>query len=333
MIENRTILEYVGPASRAEWLSFCRSCPGATFFHTPFWAELFEQRYPGRFRAAPMLFRFHDNTNILLPMVIKRRLSGLVRIACSMPGNTFGGWISPTPLESVHEEAVMEHLNSYENYFLRENPYCPIKLPLANGVCRDDSTRTIGLTEGYDAVWMRATAGHRNAVRNAMRSGVDIREATDDGEWKAYFALYTASIDRWNKRRIFTGVRYDRSFFMRIRKTEPALRKLWLASVNGTFVAGILCFYWNRHAVVWHGAGLSEYFSYHPNNLLYDRAIAHAVESGYEWFDCNPSGGLPGVNNFKHYIGAKPMQSRLIVRRSPLIGCLDLVRRRQGAGP
>jgi lipid II:glycine glycyltransferase (peptidoglycan interpeptide bridge formation enzyme) len=104
------------------------------------------------------------------------------------------------------------------------------------------------------------------------------------------------------------------------------LYRLWLVSLDDTIIAGILCFYWNRHAVAWHGAGLSGYFSYRPNNLLYNHAIMHAAENGYRWFDCNPSSDLSGVSTFKKLIGAQPLQSRVLVRRSQLFRILDLLR-------
>ncbi|MBN1576143.1 MAG: GNAT family N-acetyltransferase [Chitinispirillaceae bacterium] len=332
MTDRSDVLESAVPASREQWHSFCKSCPGVTFFHTPMWAGLFERCFPRRFRAAPLLFRFHDDTTALLPLVVKRHLSGVVCITSSMPGGTFGGWLSATPLRQQQEAAIMRRLDNHADLVLRENPYRPLLLPPDKYPLHEDHTRTIDLAAGYDDIWMRSTAGHRNAVRNARRSGVEITEAADTGGWEAYSELYGASIARWRRRRIFTGVKYDRSFLREIERMDPSLRKLWLASVKGKFIAGILCFYWKEHAVVWHGAGLSEYFSYHPNNYLYDRAIAHAAAGGYAWFDCNPSGGLAGVDKFKQYLGAQAMRSRVIVRRSMLTRCIGMLRLRPGGG-
>ncbi|MBN1308778.1 MAG: GNAT family N-acetyltransferase [Chitinispirillaceae bacterium] len=323
-------LESAAPASREQWLSFCERCPGATFFHTPLWAGLFERRFPRRFRAAPVLFRFRDGATALLPVVVGYRLGGLLRTVSSMPCGTYGGWLSAIPLRQGQEAAIMRHLERHDDLVLRENPFRPISLTKGKYRFHDDHTRAIDLAAGYDAAWRRASDGHRNAVRNARRSGVEICEAGDAGGWDAYLALYGASIERWRRRRIFTGVRHDRSLFREIERMDPSRRKLWIASVKGKAVAGILCFYWKEHVVVWHGAGLSEYFSYHPNNFLYDRAIAHAAAAGYAWFDCNPSGGLTGVDKFKQHLGAHILTSRVFVGRSVLGRFIAFLRSRPG---
>ena len=320
-------IESVVPASRAQWLDYCNTCPGVTFFHTPFWADLFERCFPRRYKAVPLLFRFHDGSSALLPLIVKRHMAGLIRIGCSMPAGTYGGWLShSSPLRQQQEIAIMDHCTGNADLVFRENPYSPVQLPPEKFRSREDHTQTINLSAGYGSVWLRSTAAHRNAVRNAQRSGLEVREAQSSSEWEEYCTIYDASIDRWRKRHNFTGAKYDRPFFSEIERMKPAQRKLWLAKVGGTCIAGILCFYWKDHAVVWHGAGLSEYFSYHPNNYLYDRAIAHAADAGYAWFDCNPSGGLPGVDNFKRYLGAQPLRSRVFIERTKLTRFVSMLR-------
>jgi len=332
MNEKSETFECTTPASREQWVSFCKDCPGATFFHTPHWADLFVRCFPRRFTAAATILRFRDGTVALLPLVVKRHFLGLLRIFCSMPSGTYGGWLSRAPLQPRQEAAIMAQLDRCADLMLRENPYHPVGSAAAAYRFREDHTRAIDLAAGYDAAWMRSTAAHRNAVRNAQRSGVEISEAVAATEWETYRSIYHDSINRWKRRHIFTGAAYGRVFFREIGRMDPSLRKLWLASVKGKIVAGILCFYWNRHAVVWHGAGLSDYFGYHPNNYLYDRAIAHAAAAGYAWFDCNPSAGLSGVDKFKQYLGARTLRSRVLFRQSPLIRCIGMLRGRMGGG-
>ena len=158
------------PATREQWLSFCNHCPGTTFFHTPYWTDLFVRNYPRRFSDATIAFAFQDGATALLPMVIKRHLCGLVRIACSMPAGTFGGWLSAAPLRVEQEEEILRHPGIQVDCMLRENPYRPLQAPPGHFRCREDHTRTIDLAAGYDAAWKRSTAGHRNAVRNAACS-------------------------------------------------------------------------------------------------------------------------------------------------------------------
>jgi hypothetical protein len=318
-------------AERSVWLEMCRRCDQATFFHTPFWAELFERRFPGRFKAEPLMLRFEDHTGVVLPIVVKRHLMGLVRIVCSMPAGTFGGILSEHPLSPVREAAAVDCLLRFPNLVFRENPFQPLRHIPEHLHCIEDATQVVDIDKGYDGAWKRATAAHRNAVRNAVRSGVSVEEASTAEDWKAYVAIYNTSIERWKAKQQFSGVRYDEPFFMQIERLDASFRKLWLARVNGRPVAGILCFYWNRHAVVWHGSALATHFSFHPNNLLYDRAIAHAADAGYRCLDCNPSGTLRGVFKFKQYLGAQPMRSRVIVKRSGLLRMVQALRKMGGA--
>lgn len=311
-----------------EWLAICAKSASATFFHTPYWAGIFTERFPGRYRKKAYSIECDAVGEVLVPMVTKRHLFGLVTVSCSMPGGTFGGPVFTSPLNSKHVAVVNDLLGEPENLILRENPYEPLLGSISGATVTDDPTQTVDCSGGYDAVWQCATAAHRNAVRNATKAGVEVSIAVKSDEWDAYSLLYEASICRWKKRSIFSGVSYDRSFFKLIEKLDPSHRRLFVAKAKGTVIAGILCFYWNSHAVVWHGAGSEEHFRLHPNNLLYDRALFHAVDNGFRWFDCNPSGNLSGVYKFKHYFGARPLSSRVFIKRSALTTSLDVVRKR-----
>lgn len=313
--------------SREEWLARCSSCPYATFFHTPLWAELFSKTAPERFCNGTKKLLLADGTSVLVPLLIKKVLFSRVQVALAMPGTTFGGWLADVPLTSDQAAVVMRYLKTYPDLILRENPYAPITTAW-DGEILDDCTYAIDLTDGYDAIFAGSSTGHRNAVRGAVRQSVVVEEAFLAADWDTYLAIYHASIERWKKRTLFNGVTHDASFFRAISQLPDSVRKLWLAKVNGKIVAGILCFYWNRHVVVWHGCGLSSYFSYRPNNYLYDRAMFHACAAGYRWFDCNPNGNLAGVAKFKQYLGAKPMKSRVLLRRSLVKRCVDRLRGR-----
>jgi hypothetical protein len=322
--QNR--IEKTENVTREKWLSYCCKAQGVTFFHTPMWAELFTHHNPGRFRIAAKELEFSDGTKIMLPLVKKRYLLGLKTVVNSMPSSTFGGFLSSETLSERNEHAAMAYLNRYQDLIFRENPYAPVRFAFPGGSGCNDPTLTIDLHKGYHAVWRRATAGHRNAVRNAVKSGVEVVEASGISDWMVYSSIYTSSIERWKRRNVYNGVFYDTRFFLLVATLKAPLRKLWLARIKGETIAGILCFYWGNHVVVWHGSGLSDFFSLHPNNLLYDRAIEHAVTAGFRWFDTNPSGNLKGVYKFKQYLGAEPKQSRVLVKYSPSFRFLQKIK-------
>jgi lipid II:glycine glycyltransferase (peptidoglycan interpeptide bridge formation enzyme) len=246
-----------------------------------------------------------------------------------MPAHTFGGWVSETSLTKEHARQLAACLFTMRDLVWRENPYDPVlgSIEIVNGAY--DFTQTIDLRQGFAAAKMRSDYSHRRAVRAAVENGVSIVEASNADQWQNYFSLYKASQERWGRRNLFKGRGYDRALFRAIYESPAEHRKLWLAHVNGTPVAGTLCFYWNRHAVSWSSAGDAEFFKkFRPNDLLIDHVVRHAAETGYDWYDCNPSAGLKGVVEFKEHIGAQKIRSRIINNRSLLRRAAEYLRSR-----
>lgn len=320
--------ELITSVSDESWLAACKECPEATFFHTPYWADLFEKRSPAKYSKATYSIRFDNGCNVVIPLIRKRHFFGLVTIACSMPAATFGGPVSKFALSDMQKNTVLKSLYRYPNLLLRENPYFPLSDLQDGASVWNDPTQAIDCSLGYDTIWKNAAHSHRKCVRNGSKNGVVITVAQNREEWDRYLLLYAASIERWKKRSIFSGVYYDAPFFNSIEHLDPSLRRLWLAKKDNEIIAGIICFYWNNHVVAWHGAAHAEYFSLYPTNLLYDRALYDAIQGGFRWFDCNPCGGLAGVYKFKEHMGAQPLQSRVVQKRSWLLHVLDITRGR-----
>lgn len=302
-------------ASDKQWIEICRKVSYSTFFHTPLWADVFCNSSKKQYEKAAKIIEFSDGKTVLFPCVTKK-VSVLVKVTLSMPAATFGGWLSTEPLHKEHMKLLLENLGEYKDLILRENPYDPHLSSIQMQHAKNDSTQTVCLEGGYDTVFQNSEKRHQRAVNTAVKKGVWVKEAAGADQWSEYYQIYLKSIKRWKKRNLFSGVSYSKKFFDSIYNLDSSYRKLFLAYVEDEPVAGMLCFYWNNHAVMWHGAGLSEFFAYRPNNLLYDQAIHNACDNKFQWFDCNPSGGLDGVIRFKKYLGAKLLKSRIIEHRS-----------------
>lgn len=311
-----------------EWISYCTNDPHATFFHTPYWTSLFTKWKPSRFTDEALRIVAENGDSAIVPIVKKRHLAGLIQIALSMPGTTYGGYVGPVKTSQL-ERLTFELFDRYSGCIMRENPLNPVELAHVSGMqVFHDVTHIIKLDKEYDAIWKQATAGHRNAVRNALKSNVQIRLAETNQDWDSYFTLYKQSISRWSKKGKFSGVSYDRQFFHGVEKLDKCFYRLFIASVHGVDIAGILCFVWKHHFVVWHGAGSAAHFPLHPNNLLYDYAIREALRLKCSIFDCNPSSGLEGVLKFKQYLGATAVPTRVFIRKNRLQKMVDKLRKR-----
>ena len=314
-------------AARPEWEQTCRACGYATFFHTPFWAEIFSLADGGRVVPAAEKVEFSDGASAVVPLIYKWYLSTSFRLYWSMPAGTFGGWVSAGLLTEEHAAALIAHLGRFRNIIWRENPYDPLLRDIAIPGAAEDFTQAIDLKAGFEAAKKRSDYAHRRAVRTALERGVSVSEASNFDQWRNYFSLYEASRERWKAKDLFRSRGYSLGLFRAIFESPADHRKLWLAQVNGKTVYGTLCFYWNRHAVSWNSAGAAEFFKdYRPNDLLQDTIIRDAATAGYEWYDCNPSAGLKGVEEFKEHIGAQKLRSRVINKRSVLRRAAELLR-------
>ena len=303
------------PVCDSQWLSYCNDCSYTTFFQTPMWVRAFEKWSGGRIKADTRIIEFSDGKKVLFPLAVKK--IGWLRIGISMPASTYGGWITTEKLQPEHVSSLLKYIRKkYKDLILVENPYNPLFPAVSMEKASDIGTSSIDLSSGMESVIKNSKYYHRKNLKTAEKCGVTVQVAEDFSKWLEYCDVYNESIARWKDRKIFSGVKYDQRLFEILHQLDPSLRKLWIADLNGKVIAGILCFYWNKHAVAWNGAGLSGYFHCRPNNLLYQHAIEHACKNNYHWFDCNPSGGLEGVSNFKQGLGAKMLQVRIIDQRS-----------------
>ncbi|TFG94031.1 MAG: GNAT family N-acetyltransferase [Myxococcales bacterium] len=115
-------------------------------------------------------------------------------------------------------------------------------------------------------------------------------------EWRAYYALYQASLARWGER---ASSRYDWSLFERIRARDPETARLWVARLGSEVVAGALVFYAPRHAAWWHASTAAAHFRKRPMNLLLHEMIRDACEQDLAILDLGPSHAHDGVEEFK----------------------------------
>jgi lipid II:glycine glycyltransferase (peptidoglycan interpeptide bridge formation enzyme) len=92
-----------------------------------------------------------------------------------------------------------------------------------------------------------------------------------------------------------------------MRHADPESIRLWLARVEGTLAAGVLCFYGRGEVFYWSGAMHKEFAQRRPNNLIHWRIIADATDRGYQVYNMGASGHLAGVREFKERFRAQPV--------------------------
>lgn len=298
----------IGSASAGEWDAVWKECDYATYFHSREWSEIWSTYTEGSLQGLPLAVRFSDGKRVILPFSVQRILRGFSKLYLLSPAWTFGGWIALDGLGTDHTRLLTEYiLQRTRNLVWRLNPYSSQVDIAMEKYGQPDETHAINLADGFDAIvrrWKKAGGSTLRKARRARREGVSIRLAVSREDWRAYYDVYSSSLDRWHNRNMPVYDVYGWRIFQDMFVRKSPYIKLWLAFCDNKVVAGALCFYAKRHSVYWHGAALEDYFPRRPVNLLMYETIKHACEQGYAWFDLNPSGGYEGVKAFKKTFGA-----------------------------
>jgi hypothetical protein len=267
-------------------------------------------------RPNPLSVVFTDGKAALLPLscwISGDSVNGFI----SSPASTYGGWIAVDPIGKEHAILMGEFLTKeLGNLFWQINPYDDLVAAAGVDTNLEDETHVINLQKGFDAVYRDWSPACRRAEKKARKSGVLVKSAETEGEWREYYQAYEDSLRRWGDQALS---RYDWALFREMFDRQSDHIKLWLAMTrDGRVAAGALMFYSNTHSVYWHGAALEDSFSLRPMNLLFFEIMRDACDKGYRWFDFNPSAGIEGVRRFKESFGATPLDCSY-VRVSPKI--------------
>jgi hypothetical protein len=293
------------PTSLEDWQAAALACPYATFFHSPFWTRLAQAGIPGA-RSATLNTVLPSGTHVVYPLLTAGRRSGPVM---STYAGCYGGPIAVGKLSGQDYSELHGRLcRAFKGPIkITTNPLAPHQfLPARYRATREDQTQILELEKDFAVVRARFSRGHRSAIGKAQRAGITVSAAESRSEFEDYYGMYRASLARWGA---MASSDYPWAVFAaasQLAQEVPEHVRLWLAKRDGELLAGALVFYWNRHAVYWHGAAYEQHFRLRPTNLLFATVIANACERGFAYFDFNPSGGHDGPAEFKRRFGAKP---------------------------
>ncbi|HKY34055.1 MAG TPA: GNAT family N-acetyltransferase [Candidatus Polarisedimenticolia bacterium] len=302
-------MRVVWPVGEDFWWEVARACPEATFFHTPLWHRLIERSLPPC-RDATAGFVLEGGLRAVLPLLeVARPIRGIFRELVSTFGGCYGGVIAEgAPSAVALEQAWKAVLGSgrLARLQLAGNPLSAGRSPWEDQGSTDDFTQMIDLTPGFDAVERGFSESCRRHARKAREAGVVVEAARDEGSYRSYYEVYEDSLKRWGagatSRYPWRLLEAGRGLSL----DHPGTMELWTARQDGRMAAGAWVFYWNRHAVYWHGATRADALALSPGHLLHARIIEDACARGLAWYDFNPSGGHEGVARFKSGFGARP---------------------------
>jgi CelD/BcsL family acetyltransferase involved in cellulose biosynthesis len=302
-------------ASIEEWQHTWNACEYATFFQSPEWAESWQIYSKGRVRPCAKRFRFSDGREAILPLCFENKLGGLLNRYVASPEATYGGWISREPLTTAHAVLLTRWLLASEgtNLVWRLNPYDPLALPAAQ-IChisaQRDVTHSIRLNADPDKLFKGFKKGTREDIRKAQKRGnIEVRPATTEAEWRAYYRVYQDSLTRWG---LGPDGGYRWELFDTLRRRQSPHVRLWVARFDGQIVSGELSFYSQKQSVSWHAATLKEYLRSGVGKFQSFEIMKDCCARGFDWLDFNPSAGLGGVKELKESFRAERLPAPLV---------------------
>ena len=296
--------------SESEWQKIVDECNTATFFHTPNWYKVWKAYNDRNYEAR--LLSFESGNEVVIPFSFRKRLKGFLKEHISSPVGTYGGPFSSFQLSDHEVLKVEKYISQFHSVQLQTNPLNPILNSTFSS--KKGFTQIIDLRKSWEQLFKNWTKGHGSAAKKGIREGVEVRIANDN-EWEEYYHLYQDSIKRWGES---ASNNYRLDLFLILKRLNPAVCKLWVATAENKIISGCLCFYHNQHVVYWHGASLASHFHLKPVHVLQHHIIKNAKEAGYFWYDFNPSGGHEGVVKFKNGFGTHKMNTNSYVSKSAL---------------
>ncbi len=308
----KVAIDQIRPAQPEEWDEIWHQCSYATWFHSREWAEIWSRFKEGKQRPNPLLVMFSDGKEALLPLSAAMWPGGSGKSFVVSADGKYGGWIAVDPLGREHAILMKEFLTrELGHLFWYINPYDDLVAAIGlDANFHHDETHTINLERGYDAVYCDWTHACRNNERKARKSGILVRHAKTEDDWREYYRAYEDSLRRWGDQALS---HYGWALFQEMFNRQSDYIKLWLATTaDELIVAGVVMCYARTHASALHSARYGRYAALQPSNRLYYEIMRDACERGYRWFDFGSSAGIEGVIRFKKSFGAKPMDCAYI---------------------
>lgn len=140
----------------------------------------------------------------------------------------------------------------------------------------------------------------RNHIRKSEKSGIEIREGTDDALIDDFYQVWGTTMHRFG-----TPVFSRRLFSLLPRHVQT---HYLVGYLDGRPVSGVCLVLDEKVAWVPWAGSLMEYRNVSPNHILYWRAVRMAIESGRPVFDFGRSGYRAPTYVFKEEWGAEPVR-------------------------
>ncbi len=279
------------------WKSLLGRLDRVSFFWTPEWYSLFDWVFK--------VYEFEDDGGRwIVPVQVRRRFRWL-KVLESAPWGGYGGTIvcegKPHPENLAKSLLKVVSMNkSIRAVFVFHPLWQPQNIDVPQ-FFRISKRTTHILFLNQNPLDLCLDTCRRN-YRKALRKGLVVKKIERPlGFSDYYFRLYIDTVARQRTRAAFTKAFFDKLFSIRG-------VNLFAVEFNGKVVAAAIVFVGRKELFYWHGASLTRFLPYRPNNLLHVEIAKWAWKTGFEIYNMGASMGVRSLERFKESFGARPVE-------------------------
>ena len=298
------------------WEKIVKEANNGTLFHT---RKFLSYHPPGRFTDHSLIIYKKDKPYILFPAA-EREIEG-ERFLVSHPGSSYGSFIVPTELPFAESYSIVESLIKYTKkqkfdgirltppptiYNRRLSNYVDFSL-LQHGFkyLKREISSILFLEETIEQNLNKFKSSHRQAVRKAIKDGIEVRESNKFDEF--YDILKNNLKIRHN-----VTPTHTLNELLKLKELFPDKIKLFGAFLENKMVAGVVNFSCTKDVVLaFYISHDEKYQETRALNLLFYTIFDWAIKNDFKVFDFGiftvneePNFGLA---RFKENFGASGM--------------------------
>ena len=261
-----------------QYRNFIDDHPNASIYHTLDWRSIIQKTYS--YQPFYIIAKDGEEIKGVLPLFeVKSVIHG--KRLVSIP---FSHWVSIL----YQDLNILYQMVDFAMYLTRKRKcsYLEIKhgseLPaIIVLVHREHYFRSIlNLSGSIDDIWDKFKRDVRKSIRKAKRSPLKFIKGEKLEHYRAFYRLELETRKRQG------SPPYSSAFFDNLySKLHPLGKvKLYLASIEGQYIAGVIMLFHNKIAICGYSASTSnrEFMKLKPNNLLFWKVIQDLYQEGYK---------------------------------------------------
>lgn len=296
-----------------EWNNLVANNPDASAYHFWEYGEALTQTY--RYSKHYLVSTQNSEVDGIFPLIHVRSVLFGNRLI-SLPFCEYGGIVTRMGLKSDVALRVAKLLVNAATELGRtlDVEYLEIREPLALSAIlkasgyeqsREYVTLRIDLSKGLEQIWSDLGKKTRNAVRKAVKSGVELEVVRQREQLKAYYELYLQT----QKKLGSPPHCYELFENLLNAFSHTNDMRILLARNQTKPIAGIITFSNGKTIYWWNNASDLKYRHLNPTNLLLWKAIEWGAENGYNIMDMGRTRKDTTIYHFKSGWGG---QERLL---------------------